>query len=460
MDGALWPEPRPRRPRGRCRDRTRLTRRTAPGPILVIITIALTGLFTLPSSSVADPQPERVPETRSSTSCPRAAGSGPGAAQPPASWNLLFGGDTLLTHPRGGAGAPFADIRPSLAGADLALLNLETAITTRGRAQTKTYVFRSPPAFAASLAAAGVDIVSLANNHSLDYGTQGLSDTVEHLRNAGVAPTGAGNSLSEALRAAHAEVRGTCVAVLAASQIIPTPGWVATSSRAGVASAGKHVLDTNTQHILQAVAEARTTADVVVVILHWGIEGDSCPSPVQRQLGRLLLRAGATAVLGAHPHVLQPIVAGTYDMAMGPQLVAYSLGNFIWDPRSGATADTGVLELRFLGSALSGYTFHPHRLNANGWARQVPVPSITGQEISDRVANTCPGAPGRSSASFPSVSTAGQPASPATLNPPLTNTLSSTTTSPGPASLSPSTPPLRSAAWNSKVSTTRSLPWS
>ena len=103
-------------------------------------------------------------------------------------------------------------------------------------------------------------------------------------------------------------VGATCIAVLAASQIIPAASWVASANHAGIASAGKHRFDQNTVRLLAAVTEAKRANDVVIVIMHWGIEGDPCPSPIQMQLGTQLAKAGATAVLGAHPHVLQPVV--------------------------------------------------------------------------------------------------------------------------------------------------------
>ena len=97
-------------------------------------------------------------------------------------------------------------------------------------------------------------------------------------------------------------------------------------------SAGKHTLDANTVALANAVSAAHATHDVVIVVMHWGIEGSSCPTPVQRVVARLLIEHGATAVLGAHPHVLQPIEAASTPTGetIAP-IVAYSIGNFIWD---------------------------------------------------------------------------------------------------------------------------------
>ena len=319
----------------------------------------------------------------------------PGTEHSQTRWTVLFGGDALLTRHIAATTDPFARIRPRLADADLAIVNVETAIATSGRAETKTYTFRSDLSFSARLADAGVDIGSLANNHALDFGQQALLDTIDNLRAAGVEPVGAGADLAAALQPAEFVVDGVRVAVLAGSQIIPSGTWPATSNRAGIVSAGKHVIDVHSDNLLNAVRAARATHDVVLVVMHWGIEGDPCPSTVQRRLGALLRAAGATAVLGAHPHVLQPIV--TDSTPNGEGLVAYSLGNFIWDPRAGAAADTGVLQLQFDGARLVGHRLYPHRLDGNGWAAAVDPGSPAGKRIAGRVGHACPGAAGRAS---------------------------------------------------------------
>ncbi len=309
-----------------------------------------------------------------------------------APWTLAFGGDTLLTRAVAETTDPFAGIRPPLADADLAIVNLETAMSTRGRAQIKEFTFRSAPSFADRVAAAGIDVVSLANNHTLDFGVEALQDTIRNLDRVNVAHVGAGSTLDEALTPAEFEINNVAVAVLGASQIIPDASWLATPTRAGIASAGKHAINAETQRLLDAVRRARVTNDVVVVILHWGIEGNPCPSPVQQELAGLLVDAGATAVLGAHPHVLQPIVR--VPTPTGDAVIAYSMGNFIWDPRSGATADTGLLRLRFIGGRFMEATFHPHRLDRQGWARAVSAATSAGRAVSTRVSGRCPGGRG------------------------------------------------------------------
>jgi hypothetical protein len=320
-------------------------------------------------------------ETATSTTTAVAA-----PATKPTPWTLTFGGDTLYTRSLNRLRpehTPFARISPALESSDFAIVNLETALTTRGRAQPKTFTFRSPPGFAAVIREAGIDAVSLANNHTLDFGVIGFEDTLDALDATGVARIGAGRTRTEALEPHIIERGGVKVALLAATQIVPGPSWVADDNRPGLATVGKQISDSRTQRLLEAVRTSRTRTDLVVVVLHWGIEGDSCPSNIQRKLARELHGAGAAIVLGAHPHVLQPIEQD------GPNLTAFSLGNFIWDPRSGATADTGTLEIHLIGSTLTGYTFHPHRLDGNGWANAIDPLSKSAERVVSRTTRTC-----------------------------------------------------------------------
>jgi hypothetical protein len=370
-------------------------RRRRTFALVITATAMLAGWATPPGEATQSP-PETIStgSTPSSPTVPATTTTTTPAARPivDATWTLVFGGDTLLTRTIPATTDPFAGIRPPLADADLAIVNLETAISTRGRAQAKEFTFRSLPSFADRLDAAGIDVVSLANNHTLDFGLDALNDTIANLDRVDVAHVGAGRSVSEALAPVEFEINSTAVAVLGASQIIPNGAWPATPIRPGIASAGKHVINRETRQLLDAVQRARTTNDVVIVVLHWGIEGDPCPSGVQRELATQLVRAGATAVLGAHPHILQPIVR--VPGLTGDALVAYSLGNFIWDPRGGATADTGVVELRFDGGRLADATFHPHRLDGRGWAHAVGTNTAQGRAITSRVTRRCPGVTG------------------------------------------------------------------
>ncbi len=290
-------------------------------------------------------------------------------------WRLLAGGDVLMDLSERSGFDPFASISPALGGAELALVNVEMAIATGGEPASKQFVFRAAPSAATTMARAGIDAGSLGNNHALDYGLAAGAETVQHLRSAGVAPVGAGANAAEAYAPATFEIAGTRVAVLGASRVFPTPTWAA-GEGPGLASAYDE------PRLLAAVRAAKASHDVVIVMVHWGVEGASCPNDDQQRLGAALVRAGASAVLGSHPHVLQPIASFA-----GGRVIAYSLGNFVWHPRSGRSGETGVLELRFRGDRVLGYTFHPHVLDGRG--APAPASPSDASRIRAQVSASC-----------------------------------------------------------------------
>ena len=263
-----------------------------------------------------------------------------------------------LTEPEGVD--PFTKVEPSLSSADVAIVNLEMAITERGEPYDKEFVFRAPGSAALTLAGAGIDVVSLANNHILDFGSEGLEDTISVLDEVGILRPGAGANNAEAyaprVLVLDNEIR---VAFVSASAIIPG-GFSAGAERPGIADAKWAI-----PRVLAAVRAAASGNDVVVVSIHWGVERATCPSQDQRDLAQQLIEAGANLILGHHPHVLQPIE--TFDRTV----IAYSLGNFAWHPRYGITGDTGVLEIFFDGPIVEGYQFHPHILDYLGGAMPV-----------------------------------------------------------------------------------------
>ena len=269
---------------------------------------------------------------------------------------------------------------PLLGSADLALVNVEMAISDRGVAVPgKQFTFRAPPVAAEIIGDAGIDVATLANNHARDFGADALLDTVELLEAQGVATVGAGATSTDAFTPAILTVgppeRPISVAVLGANLVMPS-GFAATSNRAGVANGNDR------DRVLANVRVAAEANDVVIVTLHWGIECDTCPQPTHERFAEQLLEAGATAVIGHHPHVLQPVVFED------GKVVAFSLGNFAWHPRNTITGDTALLELSFVDAELVGVTAHPHVLDANG----APVPIAEGSRfdrINDIVSGDC-----------------------------------------------------------------------
>jgi poly-gamma-glutamate synthesis protein (capsule biosynthesis protein) len=284
---------------------------------------------------------------------------------------LAFAGDvhfegavrsTLVSR----SGRVLGAIAPVLEKADLAVANLETAVTTRGAPQPKQYVFRAPARAFAALANGGVDVASMANNHGMDYGEVGLRDSLAAARRARFPVIGIGLNEMEAYKPYRATIQGTRIAVLAATQVLDDhliAAWTAGKRKPGLASAK------DVPRLLRAVREARTTSDTVVVFLHWGVELASCPSHDQRRLAKQLAAAGADVVVGSHAHRL--LGAGR----LGSSFVAYGLGNFAWySSASGVTAETGVVLVSVTGRRVNGYRFEPARI-ANG----SPYP-LTGSE--------------------------------------------------------------------------------
>ena len=206
-----------------------------------------------------------------------------------------------------------------LAGADITMLNNEFPYSTRGsQAPDKQFTFRIAPSYVSILKESGADLVTLANNHVLDYGTDALSDTFQTLDDAGIAYAGAGDSLERASRLMTKEANGRTFGFLAASRVFPVVSWNVENAQPGVFSAY------DPSRLIAAVSEARSHCDFLCVYLHWGIERSTKPEQYQISMAHALIDAGADAVIGAHPHVLQGV-----EYYNGKP-VFYSLGNFIF----------------------------------------------------------------------------------------------------------------------------------
>ncbi len=220
----------------------------------------------------------------------------------------------------GGYGALFEELAQDLSGADVAFANLETPVTTRPEKDPRSFVFHAPPELLPALSAAGVDIVSLANNHAYDQGRKGLSATLEEIAKAGLRVTGAGTSRTDAEKPAIVEVSGVRVGFLGWSQFFNDP--LNEKPEAPWAN------PIDADRMVAAIKAARVEADFVVASCHWGVEYATAPRQSEIDLAHLLIDAGADVVLGHHPHVLQPIeIFRAEDGRTG--LVIYSLGNFV-----------------------------------------------------------------------------------------------------------------------------------
>lgn len=220
-----------------------------------------------------------------------------------------------------GAGYPYELVQQYFTG-DIVFANLEGALTDRGEPWPKGFNFQTPPQYASGISAAGIDIVALANNHAMDYGVVGLQDTMAALDGAGVVHAGTGN----AARAWAPQVVGTDLRVaFVACAATPTEGggFAINSWSVDVISPGMAVC--TTERLTQAVRDAAAAADFVVVSIHAGDEYVTTPNATQRTFADAALASGADLVLGHHAHVVQPVEQ------RGRQLIAWGLGNFIFD---------------------------------------------------------------------------------------------------------------------------------
>lgn len=242
-------------------------------------------------------------------------------------YRLASMGDVMLDREVGRhfAEAPddFAmpEIRTLLSGFDLVCLNLENPVATSGRpdpVQDPQVTFRARPETLAVLRTLGTSMVSLGNNHMLDYGEAALAETLEHLDAAGIGRVGAGRNYEEANRPLLLECRGRKVAFLSYTFIYSANSRMATRTQAGVS-------DHRMRSVLPRVRELSKAGYDVIVMSHWGYEYSFYPVPYQMRIARRLIDAGAALVLGHGPHYPQGL-----ETHRNGQIV-YSTGNFIFD---------------------------------------------------------------------------------------------------------------------------------
>ena len=264
--------------------------------------------------------------------------------------DVTFGEDVGPAIAAHGGAYPWAFVGETLRSADITVGNLETAVSTRGVAAVKQFTFRGPPAALVPMRdAAGFDVLTLANNHTVDFGRDALLDTLKAAHAAGLRTIGAGANDLQARRPAIVEAGGLRVAFLGYSDVNPL-GFTATSTSPGTAKA-------NVSAITSDVRAALRRADVAVCFFHWGTELHPRPDARQQQFAAACLNAGATLVLGAHPHVL-----GGVATPAPHSLVAWTLGNFVF-PSGSITARTAILHVALGADGVRGYRLVPVRID-------------------------------------------------------------------------------------------------
>jgi poly-gamma-glutamate synthesis protein (capsule biosynthesis protein) len=263
---------------------------------------------------------------------------------PPPINRLLFGGDVMLARNVGQVitakrdpAWPFRQIATDFARADLAFVNLESPFTDQGKPTTSGMVFRADPANVAGLTLAGIDVVSFANNHSRDAHEHGLLYTLDLLEKNKIAVAGAARTEAAARAGVILERQGVRFGFLAYTYDQRN---------------GNHKTDDPRINILDLVrlrediAALRARANVTIISLHAGLEYAKKPNVQQRQMAQAAIEAGASLVIGHHPHVTQPCE----DYRTG--VICYSLGNLVFDQTIPGTNDGAIVEAEFKGPSL------------------------------------------------------------------------------------------------------------
>ncbi len=282
------------------------------------------------------------------------------------------GVDALLQG-TGGLEQVFGDTLPLLKSCGILLGNLEGAATRRGEKATKTYTFRFDPAALTKLVEAGFTHLSLANNHSFDFGETGFLDTLEALERVGIAAPGAGRNIVEAWSARETMAAGTTVRVLSFGAY-PVDRMGFDGRRAAKATVTRPGILWLDEESVAAAALRFGPDSFDIAMVHGGEEWSSEPTAGQRKLYRRLIDAGADLVVGSHPHVLQGMEAA------GGGLIAYSLGNFLFPGMEGTKGgeDSAILRIGVYRGAIRYVQAHPVRISGASVRRKVAEPASAG----------------------------------------------------------------------------------
>jgi poly-gamma-glutamate capsule biosynthesis protein CapA/YwtB (metallophosphatase superfamily) len=257
---------------------------------------------------------------------------------------------------------PFENVVDKLESADLTIGNLESALGSGGVPEEKGYTFRAPPQAAPALAMAGFDLLSLANNHAMDYGPGMLLDAINALQVQGIATIGAGQDEEAAHRPFFVDFNGLQITFLSFVDVpqefrgFDTRSWQASEVNPGLAWA-------DPQRMRLGIEQAKEKADIVVVLLHSGYEYVPQPSPPQIAAARIAVEAGADLVIGHHAHILQPV-------EFQPQgVIVYGLGNFVFE--DAGPPESVILKVWLDEDGVREIQFVPILLDDTG--RPVPV---------------------------------------------------------------------------------------
>lgn len=274
---------------------------------------------------------------------------------------MRFGGDVMMTSyfkmyiDSKGVDYMWEDVSDLIKSADYSLFNLETSVSLRGSdTKPEGFGFRSDPSTLRGLKNAGIDMVSLANNHVIDYGRDALSDTMSSLKEYGIEYIGAGENKSEASKINYQTINGIKIAFIGTTEILGYKHWVAEDNKSGVFYLDKSNLD----EINKIIKEANEVADYIVVVAHWDREYVDFPETETIEMAHTFIDNGADIIIGHHPHVLQ----GIEYYKEG--IVYYSTGNFNFLIKNENASQSALFELSFDKEKIVSSKVYPIKINA------------------------------------------------------------------------------------------------
>ncbi len=242
----------------------------------------------------------------------------------------------------------FRSVSSTLLNDDFTIANLECPISKRGiAAEDKQFTFRANPITAKTLHENGIDAVTIANNHALDFGTDAFIDTLKILQSATIKFAGGGINILK-IPQPTLKIKDTSIKLIATSRVLPNVNWTATNKRPGLSSVY------NPETIIADIKKADKNDDnIIAIYIHWGKEKEIIANKIQRKLAYQLIDAGADVIIGTHPHVLQG-----FEWYKG-KLIIYSLGNFIF---SCSSRNTMLLQLTANKNKIIQYKVIPVKL--------------------------------------------------------------------------------------------------